>query len=150
MRREERNDHSGDYEHHRDFEESGELGIVIACAHRVRLSQRLLDGIVKRAEPLIDHHVKLHLEPSRENDQGRTCHRPPRPAMTGIAEPEGGERRVADRGILVEPDTDWIPLKKGCDSDRIFPVAEEKVPTEDADDCPDHAGDEKELWVGEK
>ena len=44
------------------------------------VAERLLDQVVERAEPVVDQHVELDLEPDDEQDHRRADHRPPEPA----------------------------------------------------------------------
>jgi len=76
------------------------------------LSQSLLDHVVEGAEPGVDHHVELNLEPQEEDDDRRNHHRPTEPAVRHQPADQADEDGAGDDHVLVEPD-----VARGLDGD---------------------------------
>ena len=101
---EEAGDHRDGDRDEGDLREREQLAEVLPDRHAVRLRQRLLDEVVEGPEPLVDHHVELHLEPGDEDDRGRSEHRPSRPLVRRVPVPEREKEHVAEDHVLVEPE----------------------------------------------
>ena len=87
-----------------DLGEREELAEVLLERHAVGLGEGLLDEVVEDAEPLVDHHVELDLEPGDEDDRGRPEDGPSRPPVRREAVPEREEDGVGEDHVLVEPE----------------------------------------------
>ena len=132
------------------------------------VAQCLLHHVVEGAEPVVDHHVDLDLEPGGEDDHRGGHHRPPEPAMRREVAPEDDEDRAADEHVFVEPEVGGEALRAleyrrrglvgafrnrrrvadteyAAETERRPEIPGDEVPEEDRRQRPGDGGQEEQL-----
>ena len=104
--------HGGRDVDERDGAERRKLAEELFLRDGVGLCQRLLDHVVEGAEPVVDHHVELDVEPDEKDDERRNAHRPTEPAVRQQPADQPDEDRAGRDHVLVEPD-----VARGLDGD---------------------------------
>ena len=153
----------------RDAREGGDLAEEFGLGDRPRRPQCLLHHVVEGAEPVVDHHIDLDLEPGGEDDHGGRHDRPPEPAVRREIPPEEDEDRPADEHVFVEPEVGGEALraleqrrsrlrpsppeaapdspapKMSAETQRGTEIADDEIPEQDGRQRPHHGGQEEQL-----